>query len=697
MGQFRSYNQKPYIYFNKLVQMFQEILPKISDYTLKLDPDWFNSNNPYWYRLCYMLDYIQNDGLDNTNMTETVIFDNTETYQLTQTDNTYTYQTDLLPMENSKIQPFNITISASTDEIPGQRPRLALGNESVIQLDIYNDADISKTIYFVREYTNIDSSYFDGNDVYYITEKSVFDGTTTTLDITCSIPPIVLYGIDLLRLKFTIYNTTGGKTFFLGYFNEFNEYRGKLINPSIVQMNSDTKIITRTYDNDLIQISLKSLYKKENPLFEIVLQYTKMMGLVWDIDYINQEVWIKTKNNYFKDYTITDWSHKLDRTNEFTIASPVFDSNSVKFNYEENDGYRYSNYNERYSVRYGEKILYPEYEFNTETKELFNGIPQSMVSSRTHRDFYKIYQWSLDGFIEQNTTKNTIIEDADKEDSSSANINGWYFRCKNISIPVTTLTFITDDSSYQIGKGQKCYYSLNAFYNSDFEDYIQQVSIMPKFSVVYDGYGCIFNKPMEDYTYTGEVANTNNYIYDIQWDSYINERYNIQNKKLNTYFDLNMLDIHDFKYSNFVTVSNQLFIVNKIQDFKLESPTLTKVELETITDVESYQSGATFPFMYSPTPEIIVDCSDVTGTSTLKQFTVVVYTDDKPYAVEFSSGVLAIGISTKYNDRTSYVMIVSTSMNNSTEIINSTITFRNYYGQYTIPVTIIGGNAISQV
>lgn len=55
--------------------MFQETFPKITDYKLKLDSDWFNVNNPYWYRLCYMLDYIKMEGTDTTNESINVVFD----------------------------------------------------------------------------------------------------------------------------------------------------------------------------------------------------------------------------------------------------------------------------------------------------------------------------------------------------------------------------------------------------------------------------------------------------------------------------------------------------------------------------------------------------------------------------------------------------------------------------------------------
>lgn len=695
MYQYRSYNQKPYIYFNKLVQMFQETFPKITDYKLKLDSDWFNVNNPYWYRLCYMLDYIKMESTDTTNESINVVFDKGQEYNFSLNDYVYTYETSLSEY-SVKISPFNINLSTSTNQILGKRQRMFLENKSVIKMDILDDADyILKTIYFTGQYNSLPESYFGENERYYINEQTNFDGTITTYNASCPVPPIAIASNSNLKLKLTIYREKEPQddngVFGLGYITNSDNYWYKLITPSPLSFSTDKTI----NNNSLIPLSLKSLYKKDTPLFEIILQYTKMFGLVWDIDYINKEVWIKTKNNYFKDYTITDWSDKLDKTNEFVITPPLFDSNSIEFNYENPDGYVYSGYKERYNVGYGEKILYPEYEFNTQSKKLFDKINPSIVSSRSYRDYYKTISWNFQDTLISGTTKNTVIEDASEDDKSPLGLNNWFFRCKNYITSPENPTFITDDSKYQLSTNQKCYYNLNAFDNSDFDSCAIRIMFVPKFSVVYDNYGCIFNKPQEDYTATGEVTNTQNYIYDLQWNDYVNERYNIQNKKLGTDFNLSILDLCDFKYSDFVTVSNQLFIVNKITDFKLENPAPTQTELETITDIESYASGGTFQPIYSNVDDGIVIDLRGQSASANKRFEITIFTDEQPYAVEFSDSKISVGTSVKYNDKIRYIFIITTGMNTSTTINYSTITFRNSYGTLTIPVTIVGGGVIN--
>lgn len=69
-GEFRSYNQIPFIYWNQLFQIFCEWVPKATaenvtfsfigeptyhgGYTAELDDSWFNEQNPYWEKLVFL-------------------------------------------------------------------------------------------------------------------------------------------------------------------------------------------------------------------------------------------------------------------------------------------------------------------------------------------------------------------------------------------------------------------------------------------------------------------------------------------------------------------------------------------------------------------------------------------------------------------------------------------------------------------
>ena len=55
IGEYRSYLQLPFIYFNKLFQIFQTKAETLTGYSFDLDDTWFNDSNPYWFNLVYML------------------------------------------------------------------------------------------------------------------------------------------------------------------------------------------------------------------------------------------------------------------------------------------------------------------------------------------------------------------------------------------------------------------------------------------------------------------------------------------------------------------------------------------------------------------------------------------------------------------------------------------------------------------
>ena len=93
-----------------------------------------------------------------------------------------------------------------------------------------------------------------------------------------------------------------------------------------------------------------------------------------------------------------------------------------------------------------------------------------------------------------------------------------------------------------------------------------------------------------NYTYLNNYAGKAS-IYSNFWKNYINERYNIQNKKLTCYVDLKPSDYNQFEWNKLVKIDGQLCIVNKIYDYDVNSNTTTKVDLITIQDINGYTTN----------------------------------------------------------------------------------------------------------
>jgi hypothetical protein len=101
--------------------------------------------------------------------------------------------------------------------------------------------------------------------------------------------------------------------------------------------------------------------------------------------------------------------------------------------------------------------------------------------------------------------------------------------------------------------------------------------------------GCVMNCPNEDFTDDKSVSSAiDNYIYDICWRDYINERYDSNNKKVTAYFKLSIVDYNQFNFNKLVKFNNQLFVVNKIIDFDPTNDASTKVELIQVNNTDGY-------------------------------------------------------------------------------------------------------------
>ena len=135
---------------------------------------------------------------------------------------------------------------------------------------------------------------------------------------------------------------------------------------------------------------------------------------------------------------------------------------------------------------------------------------------------------------------------------------------------------ITDDSQVQRSTG-KYYY--NQYLNK------KETANYHKLSPVFAQRIMTFAVPAESFTYQSYTDKTD--IFNEIWKDYLNERYNVQNKKVTCYVRMTQSDFTQFDFNNFVLIGNQLYMVNKIFDYNPDE-LLTKVELITIQNIKAY-------------------------------------------------------------------------------------------------------------
>lgn len=95
-----------------------------------------------------------------------------------------------------------------------------------------------------------------------------------------------------------------------------------------------------------------------------------------------------------------------------------------------------------------------------------------------------------------------------------------------------------------------------------------------------------FGVPKE--VYNGYLpSNLENYCIYNRWKNYLNEIFNVQNKKVTCYVRISYPEFINFKFNQLFVIDNCTFLVNKIIDFNPNSTEPTKVELIQISDADN--------------------------------------------------------------------------------------------------------------
>ena len=628
MNEYRASKMKPYIYINQLMRMYVDKCSELTDYKITLDGDWFNENNPYWSRMLYTLDYLNLENqIDSTRFklfgpsstqsytAEVIVTPAESPISVTMQPKSGT-SVNFMSDNGFYINPFDIQFGVKQyiNDYNGSihQGYIRLLDETAVKfkIELYNKSgdtlNLQKTFYYWTSGANSPNIYNNESDIYDVKnfidnrlEDSNLSGYgEATATYSTTIPQLFVPGVytegAVMKITMYYYNRPGANGTSALYELFFEDDLGEQYRSIFPGWdNGNTRddrypwgwgtIYSQTAAGESEYITISTLYKNDSPLFELILQYTKMFGLCWDVDYGNKEIKILTRKNLFKNYTVTNWDNKLDRKKDLTIEPLTFKEKYILFNYDDVTGYIYSEYKDTYGVNIGEKRLSTGYDFNTSDKQLFSGIKPSSMSSRSYIPFDKMYNWDKASILDPVVEQFTLIDTDDKDQKAPIALNSWFMRGDNY----TKNCYITSDTSLMADKKTYCWLDPTYAVNNGAG---VQSSVLPNISTAIkfkDGvtYSSNFNTPIEDRTFNKILSNTlNTNIYELCWKDYLNERYNIQNKKVTGYFFITNEDYNNFKFNQFITLDNQLFMINKIYDFDINNPKSTKIDLVQIND-----------------------------------------------------------------------------------------------------------------
>lgn len=691
MREFRSYYQQPSVWACKLWLMMKDKLESETDYTLELDPSWFNEHNPYWTDLLYTCPslytedenfnpnstFFEPDSLNvewnidkqaslNNAHKRTLLFD-----PIGSNDSMYrggVFNPDSLGYTKFKMSSSVMICCHKIYDSTVTYAKLKRNNPLIVKVEakkrnggdvlasrkymIYSHQTPSSGNYSVDEKINVGTTCLTAPNVQgqFPTGYNRHNGywfeapIDLELDITENVPYIV---------DFTFYFSNNGKPCEIAHYQNiahwdwlWQDWFCSNSTPKGVTVFNCVKSAscsTTNYRRSRSVVDMYRVFPKKTTLLSVILNYSKMFGLLWDLDIDNRKITVMTRNRFFTGSHILDWSGKIDRSKEFKLEPLCFDKRYVNFNVEEGKGFRYEMYADKYLVGYGSKKIDTEYQFNSETDDLFKGIQPAIISQKSQ--FSRMYNTenpddTENQFMGYNykVYPNEHYLDNDNEGENAENsgafvfFNGIMNPDPELGLRGTNgdgLLLITDDTEHMHHVGK---YMWNlSFQNTEYCTKLPDISTIDRSGK----YSVHFESP-EEYYFDTDTSETD-YVYNLFWKEWIDERYSVQTKKLTCYTYLTPADFKAIRFHDFVKIANTLYHINKVTDYDYDTNSPTKVELIQVCDLEAYSNGqSAWPALVATPDSLEVYQSDWAETavySTDPDWTVA----SKPSWITYSS------------------------------------------------------------
>lgn len=610
IAEFRVNKLKPYIYVDKLFQIYRNECKQITDYELILDERWFNESNEHLRNVVYVLPSLNDKNITKTNQYHTTI-SNTSNMN-------YSYS-NFVNMNETIVSPYTTTVSSPNQgmfeyQIPLQvkiyhntipnnlvytwNPYLFF----VVNVKVLNDENteyLNKKIAYVLE-----PAYMDGNGNYNFTLPS------TTINLISSLVD------EVQRLRVAPITTINGNEIYFDFGNIYNQIYltdldnaymelniqvgtvsnnptnspiAHIMNNTIYRIN-DYRFLNITFESNVLinnsltinnasgsRITLERLFESELP-FNVLLKYSKLLGLFWLVDDYNKTITVIRRSDYFYDCFFTDLSNKgsndiypytgfyditdlVDFTsfNEYPLS---WNSRKVCLNFNESDNEYSKDYKEKYSMTFGSVIINTNNQTSLTTENLLctndsDTINAPIFSNEWIRPFKsfqtnRVYKVEDDSYLVNNDNLfmyrlsngvyNKEIRDGYRVDDDNAYV------------------ILSSDSELEQQRNVYCYHS-TALGND------LTTTTRPRFSETNDnGYSLLFAKPYEFYTTDFPTKTATNFIglFESEYQDYFSEVYNADNKTLKIKALVSGLLYNRLKTVPFVVIGNVGYIILEI-------------------------------------------------------------------------------------------------------------------------------------
>ena len=386
------------------------------------------------------------------------------------------------------------------------------------------------------------------------------------------------------------------------------------------------------------EIDQNRLLSTEYTPADYLLAYSKMFGLYWFKDQYENIIYCRTRNNFFYP-VVEDINRLIDRSQAMETTPFIFDHKWYSMTQETPETYFAKKYLQDWGKTFGEQRINTNYNFDSETKEMFENFPyQNALMARASSTYFSDYQ-NKDGafvpcFFLDGWTGKLFRGSDEAEDPYSQNEVDWSYyhnwydapgfdwlpkACfyeldgserKPVDINNVLLFYngkstppehfwITDDNNYMLSlTDEVCWLYTERSTDEEGKTIALRADIIPSFTRYRTAGSSIlrswdFGEPKEIYI-DNLTLGVNSDIYDQFWKDYLSDQYNVNARVVTCYVLWDRL-VKEELQRRFWFFDNCIWMLNRIIDYDVNGYKPTKCEFIKIIDVEKYTKAQIVP------------------------------------------------------------------------------------------------------
>lgn len=394
------------------------------------------------------------------------------------------------------------------------------------------------------------------------------------------------------------------------------------------------------------EVTQEMLLKTDYTPADVLLDYTKLFGLVYLKDIDKKTINILSRNTFYNGKTI-NIDDRIDISNEVKIEPSLTSNKYLVMKYDNGGSHFDEKYNNEYNLEYGQKRINTNYNFNQTTEEMYKGnvlknVIQTLDKSPCYRTFYNTSNptitypaFEFEGVeitmpllgnleetidVPQIEIKNTTAIDwnatlsgydvfskpcfykLNDEEKTLNDISAslvFYTGKKELKnrggeiIPM----YLTDDLNAMFALNEEvCYLYTESENDARGNKIANKIYELPQFSrYIFENDNVTdsldFAVPKENYLGQDITYDDAACIYNRFWSKYFSDRYNINTKKVTCNVNLQGYTITQEFLRNFFYFNNAIWVINKIENYNPNSYNTTKVTFIKVRDKQNYTSG----------------------------------------------------------------------------------------------------------